>query len=235
MNRETFLIEIAKLNIKITKDTEEKLEIYKEFLMEYNAHTNLTAIKEEEGIYLKHFYDSLTMNTYIMEETKVLDIGTGAGFPGMVLAILNEKTSFTLLDSNNKKTTFLSQLKEKLNLKNVEVIQSRAEEYVKEHLEEFDIVTSRAVAELRILAEYSLPALKLGGHFIPMKANVEEEMPLFLEAISVLNGKIIEKKEFSLPIENSNRTILVVEKNLKSDEIYPRSYDKILKKPVTYL
>lgn len=232
MNKKEFIEYLEKIGIQITKDQLSKLEIYKEFLMEYNEHTNLTAIKEEKIIYLKHFYDSLTMNGYIKKGKKVLDIGTGAGFPGMVLAILNEETSFTLLDSNNKKTTFLNQLKEKLNLKNVEVVSARAEEYVAKHRNEFDLVTSRAVAELRILAELSLPALKLGGLFIPLKANVEEEMSLFLEAISVLNGKLINKKEFCLPIENSKRTILVVEKILKNDEIYPRSYDKILKKPL---
>lgn len=232
MNKNEFIEYLEKIGIQITQEQLNKLEIYKEFLIEYNTHTNLTAIKEEEGIYLKHFYDSLTMNSYIKKGMKVLDIGTGAGFPGMVLAILNEETFFTLLDSNNKKTTFLNQLKEKLNLKNVEVVSARAEDFVTKHRNEFDIVTSRAVAELRVLAELSLPALKTGGLFIPLKANIEEEMPLFLEAISALNGKLINKKEFCLPIENSKRTILVVEKISKSDEIYPRSYDKILKKPL---
>lgn len=232
MNKEEFVENLEKIGIQITKNQLNKLEIYKKFLIEYNKHTNLTAIKEEKGIYLKHFYDSITMHSYIKNGMKVLDIGTGAGFPGMVLAILNEGTFFTLLDSNNKKILFLNHLKEKLDLKNVEVVYARAEEYAMKHRNEFDLVTSRAVAELRILAELSLPALKISGLFIPLKANVEEEMPLFLEAISVLNGKLINKKEFWLPIENSKRTILIVEKISKCDEIYPRSYDKILKKPL---
>ncbi len=232
MNKEEFKRNLEKLNIFITEDQLKKLEIYKEFLIEYNAHTNLTAIKEEEDIYLKHFYDSLTMRVYIKKGMKILDIGTGAGFPGMVLAILNEESKFVLLDSNNKKVTFLKQLQEKLNIQNVEVIHARAEEYVRGHFEEFDIVNSRAVASLRILTELSLPALKIGGFFIPLKAGVEEEMPLFLEALQVLNGKLIEKKEFCLPIENSKRTILVVEHLSKTNAIYPRSYDKILKKPL---
>ena len=232
MTKEEFYEELKNLNIELMSEEKEQLEIYKDFLKEYNTHTNLTAIKEDSGIYLKHFYDSLTMNVYIKEGLKVLDIGTGAGFPGMVLAIVNPNTSFVLLDSNNKKTTFLNQLKEKLNLKNVEVVNARAEEYVREHRKFFDIVTSRAVADLRILAELSLPALKVNGFFIPLKANVASEYPLFLEALEVLNGKVLEKKEFVLPIEKSNRTILVVEHNKTTDTLYPRSYDKILKKPL---
>lgn len=232
MNKEEFIRELKKINIEVTEEQLKKLEIYKNFLVEYNTHTNLTAITEEKDIYLKHFYDSLTISEFIKEKDKVLDIGTGAGFPGMVLAIIHPNTSFVLLDSNNKKTTFLIVLKEKLNLHNVEIVHARAEEYVKKHLEEFDIVTSRAVAELRILTEFSLPALKVKGKFIPLKANIESEMPLFLEALKELNGKLIEKYEFQLPVENSLRTILVIEHFSKTNEIYPRSYDKILKKPL---
>lgn len=232
MNKEEFINELKRINIELTEEQVNKLKNYKDFLIEYNAHTNLTAIKDEEGIYLKHFYDSLTMNEYINEDMKVLDIGTGAGFPGMVLAILNKNSHFVLLDSNNKKTTFLNLLKEKLNLKNVEIVHARAEKYVSSHKEEFDIVTSRAVAELRILAELSLPALKIGGKFIPLKANIDEELPLFLEALQVLNGKLIKTYEFCLPIENSKRTILVIEHFAPTNEIYPRSYDKICKKPL---
>lgn len=232
MNKEEFIKELEKISIILTEEQINKLEMYKDFLMEYNTHTNLTAIKEEKGIYLKHFYDSLTMNEYIKKNMKVLDIGTGAGFPGMVLAILNEDSDFVLLDSNNKKTAFLNLLKEKLDLKNVEVVHARAEEYVHHHKEEFDIATSRAVADLRILAELSLPALKIGGKFIPLKANISEELPLFLEALEVLNGKLIKQQEFCLPIENSKRTILEIEHIASTNEIYPRSYDKICKKPL---
>ena len=230
MTKEEFYEALKNLNIELTDIQKEQLEIYKDFLIEYNTHTNLTAIKEEKGIYLKHFYDSLTLNLYIKEKDRILDIGTGAGFPGMVLAIVNPKSSFVLLDSNNKKTTFLNLLKEKLKLENVQIINERAEDYVRKNRETFDIVTSRAVAELRILAELSLPALKIGGFFLPLKANIENEYPLFLEAIEELKGKLIEKKEFTLPIEMSKRTILEVKHIEKTNEIYPRSYDKILKK-----
>ncbi len=232
MNKEEFLKALNTIHINLNEEQINQFEIYKDFLIEYNLHTNITAIKEEKEIYLKHFYDSLTMNAFIKENYNVLDIGSGAGFPGMVLAIVNKRTHFVLLDSNHKKTDFLKLLKEKLNLENVTIINERAEEYVKKNLEKFDIVTSRAVAQLRILAELSIPALKIGGFFIPLKANVEEEYPLFLEAIERLNGEIIEKQEFLLPIEKSKRTILIVKHIDKTNEIYPRTYDKILKKPL---
>lgn len=232
MNKEEFVKELRKINIEITEEILKKFEIYKDFLIEYNSHTNLTAIKEEKDIYLKHFYDSLTANEFVKENDKVLDMGTGAGFPGMVLALKNPNSSFVLLDSNNKKINFLTLLKDKLNMNNVEIVHARAEEYIRNHLEEFDVVTSRAVAELRILAELSLPALKVGGIFIPLKSNIEKEISIFNDALVLLNGKLIEKKEFLLPIENSKRTILKIEHFAKTDELYPRSYDKILKKPL---
>ncbi len=232
MNKEEFIKELKTLGINITPSQLEKLEFYKEFLIEYNTHTNLTAIKEEQGIYLKHFFDSLTISEYIKEGQKVLDIGTGAGFPGMVLAILREKTNFVLLDSNNKKIKFLTELKDKLQLTNVELIYDRAENYVKNHLEEFDIVTSRAVSDLRILTELSLPALKIGGLFIPLKGNIDSELDSSKDTIELLNGKILAKKEFVLPKENSRRTILVIEHKETTDKKYPRSFDKILKKPL---
>lgn len=230
MTKDEFIKYLKELNITITNENLLKLEQYKEFLIEYNKHTNLTAIKDENSIYLKHFYDSLTINEYIKEQMNILDIGTGAGFPGMVLAIFNPTSHFVLLDSNNKKTSFLKLLKEKLNLPNVEIVNIRAEEYVRNNFETFDIVTSRAVAELRILAELSIPALKINGLFIPLKSNIEKEEELFNKSLKVLNGKVITKKEFYLPIENSKRTILVIEHFKSTNNIYPRHYDKIIKK-----
>ncbi len=232
MNEEILKNELAKLHIDLSKNQLDLLNIYLTTLLEYNEHTNLTALKTKEDIYLKHFYDSLTILEYIPDNSKVLDIGTGAGFPGLVLAIFKPTSHFTLLDSNNKKTKFLAYLNTKLQLKNVEIINMRAEEYVKNNLEQFDIVTSRAVADLKILLELSLPALKISGKFIAMKAKVEKEMlglePYFQE----LKGTIIAKKEFTLPLENSKRTILIIEHNAKTNSQYPRTYDKILKKPL---
>ena len=230
MTKEEFKNYLQKLNINLTKEQEEKFQIYADFLIEYNKHTNLTAIKDEEGIYLKHFYDSLTIQKYLKEHDSILDIGTGAGFPGMVLAIINPNNNFVLLDSNNKKINFLKSLNEKLKLENVNFIHERAEEYVRKNLEKYDIVTSRAVADLRILSELSIPALKIKGLFIPLKSNIEEELKKSTDVIEILGGKLIKKEEFILPIENSKRTILLIEHQTKTKQIYPRSYDKILKK-----
>lgn len=232
MNKDKFVEELKKQNIKITTNQINQFEIYKDALIEYNMHTNITAIKDEENIYLKHFFDSLSLQKYIKEENKIMDIGTGAGFPGMVLAIMNPNSHFVLLDSNNKKIKFLKFLNEKLKLKNVEFVNERAEVYVQNHLEEFDLVTSRAVADLRILAELSIPALKLNGLFIPMKSNISEELNISQDTISILGGKLKATEESYLPIEKSKRTILIIEHITKTNSIYPRSYDKILKKPL---
>ncbi len=232
MNKELFYEYLKKLNINLTSKELEQLEIYKNILIEYNLHTNLTAIKDEEGIYLKHFYDSLTLQKYLSPHNKILDIGTGAGFPGMVLAIINPHCQFTLLDSNHKKIKFLEYLNSFLQLSNVEFINDRAEVYVKNNLEKFDIVTSRAVADLRIIAELSIPALKINGLFIPLKSHIEEEYNNSFHTLKILGGELIKKEEFTLPIENSKRTILVIKHSQKTSSLYPRSYDKILKKPL---
>ena len=232
MNLDQFIKELKKRNIVLSTEQVNLLEKYKNFLIAYNEHTNITAIKDEKSIYLKHFYDSITLQKYIKKDSKVLDIGTGAGFSGMVLALLNPDCHFILLDSNNKKIEFLKELNKILNLKNIELINERAEKYIHNHLEEFDLVTSRAVAELRILAELSLPALKIGGSFLPMKAKVDEELENSQMTIEILGGQILGQEKFQLPIENSERTIINIIHNKKTDKRFPRSYDKILKKPL---
>lgn len=231
MTKEELKKSLENLNIDITDTILEKLEIYKDFLLEYNKHTNLTAIKTEEEVYLKHFYDSLTLTKIIkLEDQTLLDIGTGAGFPGLVLGIVYPKLKVTLLDSNNKKTTFLKACIEKLNLENITVIHSRAEDYTKVNREKFDIVTSRAVAELRILLELNIPALKVGGVFIGMKGVLEEELQNAFSTIKKLDCKIIEQQEFELPKSLGHRTLIKIEKENKTDLKYPRTYDKIKKK-----
>ena len=161
MNKETFTNELKKININITEKQIKHFETYKNLLQEYNQKFNLTSITEEEAIYLKHFYDSLCI-------TKAIDIGTGAGFPGIPIAIIFNNIKITLVESNAKKCGFLNIIREKLNLNNVEIINERAEDYTKNNREKFDIVTSRAVAHLSILAELEIPALKTNGYFLPL-------------------------------------------------------------------
>ena len=231
MNIETFIKEVEKLNISVTKENLASLAKYKDLLVEYNKKFNLTAIKSDEEIYLKHFYDSLTLiKAYSLNgNLKLLDIGTGAGFPGLVLKIFYPDLELTLLDSNHKKIAFLEVVIKELNLKNVTCINSRAENLPKTYREYFDIVTSRAVAHLRILLELSIPYLKVGGKLIAMKGLSEEEIKESTKILEKLDSRIVDTIKFNLPIEGSNRSLVIVQKNKKTNEIYPRSYDKIVK------
>ena len=231
MNIEIFIKEVEKLNIKVTEQNLNDLEKYKDLLIEYNKRFNLTAIKTEEEIYLKHFYDSLTLTKAIDLDgnLKLLDIGTGAGFPGLVLKIFYPNLEVTLLDSNNKKITFLETVIKELNLKGVKCIHSRAESLPEEYREHFDIVTSRAVAHLRILSELSIPYLKVKGKLIAMKGISGEEIKESEEILEKLDSTINNIITFNLPIENSNRSLVIIEKQKQTNKIYPRSYDKIVK------
>lgn len=231
MNKEEFIKETSKLGIELSSETLNKLDIYASFLLEYNEHTNLTAIKDTEGVYLKHFYDSLTIIKCInLNEYKTLaDIGTGAGFPGMVLKIVYPHLDVTLIDSNNKKVEFLKLLINKLELKNVCAINTRSEEYALSNLEKFDIVTARAVTTLPALIELCLPLVKVNGYFIPLKGNVTEELLISNEILKTLNGTVEETQEFKLPKEDSTRTIVKIKKIDITPKGYPRSYDKIKK------
>lgn len=233
MTNKEFINELKKINIKITNDQLKKLDEYASFLLEYNKHTNLTAINTKEEIYLKHFYDSLTITTIIeLTNQKLLDIGTGAGFPGLVLAIMFPNLKVTLLDSNNKKITFLNKCLQKLQLKNVTIINKRAEEYSKNNQEQFDCITTRAVAHLRIISELAIPALKINGIFIAMKGNITNELEESLITIQKLNSQIIAQKEFDLPNNTGHRTLIKIQKILPTPNIYPRKYDKIKKYPL---
>lgn len=230
MNEQEFIESLKSLNIDLNCKTLSKLNTYCNYLLEYNTHTNLTAIKTKEEVYLKHFYDSLTITKIVdLTKGKILDVGTGAGFPGLVLAIVFPNLEVTLLDSNNKKIAFLNECIKLLELKNVKTIYSRAEEYTKVHREEYDFVTSRAVAELRILIELNIPSLKVGGLFIAMKGNAEEELSTSLNTLNKLKCTIDNKLEFELPKDGGHRTILIIKKNSKTDIIYPREYSKIKK------
>jgi len=233
MNIDEFKKEIEKLGIIYNEEMLEKLEIYKNFLIEYNTHTNLTRIVNEEDIYLKHFYDSLTICKVcdLKSIITLIDIGTGAGFPGMVLKIFFPHLDITLLDSNNKKTKFLYELAKKLQI-DVHIINDRVENFSKNHLNSFEIVTSRAVANLRVLTEISLPLVKENGMFIPLKGNIDKELSEAEDTLKIMGGKIIKKENFELYNTSGTRNILVILKDKKSsiDEI--RAYDKILKKPL---
>lgn len=232
MTEQEFKKAIQELGIDITEIQLKQLEEYKNFLIEYNNHTNLTAIKTSNEIYLKHFYDSLTISKVIdfNEPKTILDIGTGAGFPGIVLAIIFPNQTVHLMDSNHKKIDFLDALIQKIQIKNVKTIYARSEEYALSHKEEYDIITSRAVAELRILLEISFPLLKINGLFIAMKSSIEKELEEAKDTIELLFGFIEQCITFELPWNEGFRSIIKIKKQKPTPSIYPRNYGTIRKK-----
>lgn len=234
MNKKIFIEELKKIGLELTEEQLNSLDIYCKYLLEYNSHTNLTAIKEEEQVYLKHFYDSLTFIKAIdlTNINNLIDVGTGAGFPGMVLKIIYPNVEVTLLDSNNKKITFLQELSKKLNLDKINFFHGRAEDFCQKNRESFDVVTARAVSNMTTLTELCMPLTKVGGYYIPMKGSNEEEVKDSLDAIEILGGIVRENIKFNLPIENSGRQIIKIEKVKNTPKEYPRRYEKIIKTPL---
>jgi len=234
MNKELLISELKNININLTEKQIEQIEDFCLFLLEENKKYNLTAIREYEEVLLKHVYDSLTMiqaHDLSFEQT-LLDIGSGAGFPGIILKIAFPKLKITLLDSNGKKTHFLELVKQKFNLEDLTIVNDRAEEYIKNKRESYDLVTARAVASLNVLLELAIPFLKVKGLFIAMKSDIKEELKLAKETSVFLNSHIQSVEELSLPIENSKRTLVTIKKTSATPNEYPRRYDQIIKKPL---
>ena len=229
MNIETFIEETKKLKLNLTQSQLDNLEKYYNLLIEWNEKINLTRIVEKDQVYLKHFYDSLTISKVIdlSNELTLIDVGTGAGFPGIVLKICFPNLKITLLDSLQKRITFLDEVIKELGLENINTVHDRAEDYAKKHREEYDIVTSRAVANLRVLSELCIPMVKVNGYFVPMKANIEDELNEANDIIHKLSGKLEKVETFNLPIEDSIRNILLINKIDKTNRVYPRRMDKI--------
>ena len=233
MNREEFINELNKMGIVLNDKILTNLEEYYKILKEENEKYNLTRIIEKEDVYLKHFYDSLTITKIInINDQTICDLGSGAGFPGLVLAICFPNANLTLIESNGKKCNFLNIVKDELELNNVTVINARIEEYAKENREIYDIVTARAVAPIKHLLEYGIPLTKVNGFFIAMKSNIEEEIKNISNYYDKLNIVLEEKQEFYLPKENSLRTLIKYQKKNKTNIKYPRRYSEILKKDI---
>ena len=233
----TLIQECKKQNIELDESKAKALKEYKELLVEWNEKMNLTAITEDYEVIVKHFVDCLECTHLITNEKKIIDVGTGAGFPGMPLAIYYPQIEFTLLDGLNKRLIFLEEVVNKLGLKNVKIVHARAEEAARneECFESFDAVVSRAVANLPVLLEYTSPYVKVNGKCIVMKGdNAKEELDLAKNAMNILKLKNIENKEYkySYTINNEeyNRTILYIEKVGNTPNKYPRNYGQIKKK-----
>ena len=227
--------ECEKQNINISQNQAEKLNMYKELLIQWNEKMNLTAITDEYDIIVKHFVDCLMCTKIIKDEKKIIDVGTGAGFPGMVLAIYYEDKEFTLLDALNKRLVFLQEVVNTLKLKNVNIIHGRAEEVARkeEYREKFDATVSRAVAQLPILLEYTSPFIKVNGRCIVMKGDsVQDEIKISSNALNVLKLKLKNTFEYMYTVNNEeyHRYILTIEKNMCTPTKYPRNYGQIKKK-----
>lgn len=234
MNETEFINELKKIDIILTQNQINKFKIYYEYLIEYNKHTNLTSITTKEDVYLKHFYDSclLTKTIDFNNIDTMLDIGCGAGFPGIVIKILFPNIKLTLLDSNNKKTKFCESLSTLLELDNVEIVNKRAEEYIIEKREYFDIVSARAVKNLPVLIELSIPYVKQNGYFIAMKSDYEEELNNSKNGIKVLGAEYIKTININLPNNTGIRNFILIKKVNKTNPKYPRNYSQIIKKPL---
>lgn len=228
-----FIKSLKELNIDISKEQLDKLEQYYQIVIEKNKVMNLTGITEKKDFYLKHFYDSLTINKIIdLNNIETLcDIGSGAGFPGIVIKILFPKIKITLIDSLNKRILFLNDVIEKLKLKEIEAICIRAEDYARENEEKYDLVTARAVASLNILLECSIKLVKKNKYFVAMKGTNKEEVNIKKIENEL---KIIKEKEivFFLPNENSARRLIKFKKIEKTPKKYPRIYSEIKSKPL---
>lgn len=235
---------IGKLNISLSKRQVCQFLQYYDLLVEWNEKINLTAITEFEDVCLKHFADSLSiinmfssfedMEEYFKDKT-IIDVGTGAGFPGVCLKILLPELRVTLMDSLDKRIKFLNDVIDKLQLEKIEAVHARVEDFAKkpEFREQFDFATARAVASLPVLCEYCLPFVKVGGSFIPYKSEkVDEEISISDNALRVLGGKIVDKCSFVLPDSDLQRTILRIKKIQKTDKQYPRKAGTPSKKPL---
>ena len=232
---EGLLEKASTMGVRFSVEQMDKFYKYMNLLIEWNEKMNLTAIIEPNEIILKHFIDSITILKDIKDGLTIVDVGTGAGFPGIPLSIMNPTLKITLVDSLNKRLIFLQEVINELDLKNVELVHARAEEFGrnKKYREKFDVATSRAVANLSTLSEYLLPLVKINGKAISMKAgNASQEIEDAKKAIKTLGGNINNIEEFNLPQSDIGRTIIIIDKIKETPGKYPRKPGTPSKEPI---
>jgi len=237
MNIEQFTANLQEKGITLSEKQLDQFETYFTTLVEWNEKMNLTAITEKTDVYLKHFYDSITASFYF-DFTKpfhLCDVGAGAGFPSIPLKIVYPHIEVTIVDSLNKRISFLNHLADVLHLENIHFVHDRAETFGVNpaYRESFDVVTARAVARLSVLSEFCIPLSKVGGHFLAMKAlHAKEELDAGQKAITTLGGKVEKVHTFTLPMEDSERTILIIKKEKQTPKKYPRKPGTPGKSPI---
>ncbi len=234
MNKEQFILEVCNLGIEVTEEKLKKLDEFYNLLILWNEKINLTTITAIQDVYLKHFYDSLTLFRVcdLTKDINLCDVGSGAGFPGIVLKIFFPNLKITLVDSLNKRVNYLNTIIKELGLVNIEAVHFRMEDFSKVNEEKYDIITARAVANLSVLSEISVKALKIQGKLVFMKALCDDELEMILPKLSILGLKFNKVDKFLLPIEESNRSLIVFEKIKTTPNKYPRNIDKIKKNPL---
>lgn len=225
------------LELEFSDEKFETFNMYKDLIKEWNDKVNLTSILDDNEIFKKHFIDSIKVYKFkpLLEAENVIDIGTGAGFPGLPMKIINDKINITLLDSLNKRINVLKDIVKKLNLKSVNLVHGRAEEYLKSEKlrEHYDIAISRAVANLTVLSEICIPYVKVGGYFVALKGpNVEEEINSARNAIGTLGGKFIEVIPIKIEGSELNHNLVIIKKINPTDDKYPRKWKQISNKPI---
>ncbi|MDB6256694.1 16S rRNA (guanine(527)-N(7))-methyltransferase RsmG [Lactobacillus amylovorus] len=239
MNPEKFVLELSKHNFELTDKQKQQFKLYFKMLIEVNERVNLTRITEEDEVYLKHFYDSITplftFGAVFKDGATLCDVGAGAGFPSIPLKILKPGLKVTIVDSLQKRLNFLKDLISELGLTDVELVHGRAEDVGQNKLyrERFDIVTARAVARMSVLSEYCLPLVKKGGYFVALKGpKAEDELDDGKKALEVLGGKLIKDEELTLPASEEERTLVLVQKVKSTPKKYPRQAGTPRRKPI---
>ncbi len=234
MNQDEFVEKLAQRGIMLSPLQLEQFDKYYEILVEWNQKMNLTAITDKEAVYLKHFYDSLTIAfDFDFNDQKIVDVGAGAGFPSIPLKIAFPQLEVTIVDSLSKRINFLEHLFKELKLDKVKAVAARSEDYASNHREKADIVMARAVARLNILDELCLPLVKVGGHFLSLKGRqVNEEIQEARHGIAVLGGEIVNVVEFSLADQDDLRGNIIIKKTKATPVKYPRQFGQIKKKPL---
>lgn len=228
---------IEELGISVNDKILQNFKVYREVLVDWNQKMNLTGIEEEREVYIKHFLDSISAitNNYIKDGMSIIDVGTGAGFPGLPLRICLKNVKLTLLDSLNKRINFLQEVSAKVGIDNIEFIHGRAEDFGKDenYREKYDIATARAVAGLPVLIEFCAPFIKLGGYFVCLKGpNANLELEEAKKAIEIMGLKFVEKIDVKLPELDLSHNILVFKKIKNTPEKYPRKAGKPSKNPI---
>ncbi|MEG1287482.1 MAG: 16S rRNA (guanine(527)-N(7))-methyltransferase RsmG [Clostridium sp.] len=236
-NRDILANGLKELGIDTSDKMLDNLKIYRDMLADWNQHMNLTGIVDEKEVYIKHFLDSVSSikNGYIKDGISLIDVGTGAGFPGLPLRICLENMEVTLLDSLNKRINFLQEVSKNVGIDDIKYIHGRAEDFGKmeEYREQYDVATARAVAGLPILMEFCVPFIKVGGYFVCLKGpNANLELEESKAAMEVLGIEFIEKIDAKLPESDLNHNILVFKKIKNTPEKYPRKAGKPSKNPI---